>query len=238
MTFSVRVEMAQQQLLVTNNEFVFSAGNEHRVYLTKPITAPSHYTELFELLASATEQDTIHFFINTPGGRVDTTSQLCTLLENCEAELIGHLVGVAASAGSVIPMFMDALSVSPYAYMMIHNYSGGTYGKGDDILMSAENTKRWVETLYRSCYEHFLTTDELENIVLKNQDIYLTPEQIEERWENVLRKREEAMEAFATEMTAAQREEVKNLVRDEIIAEYKAASAAARKRKKQLPTTE
>ena len=46
------------------------------------------------------------------------------------------------------------------------------------------------------------------------------------------------MEAFATEMTAAQREEVKNMVRDEIIAEYKAASAAARKRKKQLPITE
>lgn len=227
-----------QQLLVTSNQFVFSSGNEHRVYLTKPITAPSHYTELFELLASATEQETIHFYINTPGGRVDTTSQLCTLLENCEAELIGHLMGVAASAGSVIPMFMDALSVSPYAYMMIHNYSGGTYGKGDDILMSAENTKRWVETLYRSCYENFLTTDELENIVLKNQDIYLGPEQIEERWENVLKKREEAIEAFANEMTAAQREEVKKLVKDEIIAEYRAEVSAERKRKKQLPIAE
>ena len=227
-----------QQLLVTSNQFVFSSGNEHRVYLTKPITAPSHYTELFELLASATEQETIHFYINTPGGRVDTTSQLCTLLENCEAELIGHLMGVSASAGSVIPMFMDALSVSPYAYMMIHNYSGGTYGKGDDILMSAENSKRWVETLYRSCYENFLTEHELEYIVLKNQDIYLSPEEIESRWENVLKKREEAMEAFANEMTAAQREEVKKLVKDEIIAEYRAEVSAERKRKKQLPTTE
>lgn len=228
--------MSQQQLLTTNSQLVFSSGNEHRVYLTKPISAPSHYTELFELLASATEQETIHFYINTPGGRVDTTSQLCTLLENCEAELVGHLVGQAASAGSVIPMFMDALSVSPYSYMMIHNYSGGAYGKGDDIILSAENTKRWVETLYRSCYENFLTTDELENIVLKNQDIYLGPEQIEERWENVIKKREEAIEAFANEMTAAQREEVKNLVREEIIAEYRAQSAAARKRKKQLQT--
>jgi ATP-dependent protease ClpP protease subunit len=225
------------QIQLTSNEFVFSSGTEHRVYLTKAIGAPSNYTDLFELLISASEHDTIHFFINTPGGRVDTTTQLCTLLENCQAELVGHLVGQAASAGSVIPMFMDSLSVSPYAYMMIHNYSGGAYGKGDDSVLQAENTRSWVQALYRSAYDGFLTTDELENIIFKNQDIYLGPEQIEERWELVLKAREEAMEEFTSEMTKAQLEEVKNMVRDEIIAEYKAGVAAKRKKKK-LPNAE
>lgn len=202
------------------SDYIFSDGPNHRVYITKPIGAPSSYIELYELLTNVQDHETIDFFFNTPGGRVDTVVQIAELMERCKATINGHLMGMVASGGTVLAMYVDNLAVSPHCYMMIHNFSGGAYGKGEDLVMSAANSAEWVKRLYRECYHVFLTEDEIENQILKNQDIYLSPEQILERWEKVLAYREEQEELYVKEYTEGQVNAIKDQFREEIIAEY------------------
>lgn len=213
-------------------DYIFSNGSDHHVYITKPIGAPHNYLELYELLRDATEHDNIHFYFNTPGGRVDTVCQIAELMERCSATLHGHLMGQVASGGSVLAMYVDNLSASPYSYLMIHNFSGGAYGKGDDLVMSAQNSADWVYNLYRECYHIFLSDDEIENKVLKNQDIYLKPAEILERWELVLAYREEQEQLFIKEYTDEQRASIKEEFKEEIIAEYLADKKAKKSKDK------
>lgn len=204
--------------------YIFSdESGIHRVYLTKAIGAPSQYTELFDLLVSAQPGEQIHFFINSPGGRVDTTCQLTSLMESCLAETYAHILGQAASAASVIPMYVDNLSVSPTSFMMIHNYSSGAYGKGDDLILSVTEQDKWVKNLFNEAYEDFLSPEEIAE-VFRNQDIYLFPEQILERWEKVLKMRQHLADVAEAEELKKDRDEAKRLLktelRNEIIQEY------------------
>lgn len=212
----------------SDSGYIFSQGSDHHVYITKPITAPHHYLELYELLRTVTEDEDVHFYFNTPGGRVDTVCQIAELMERCRATLHGHLMGQVASGGSVLAMYVDNLSASPHSYLMIHNFSGGAYGKGDDLVFAAQNSADWVYDLYRDCYHIFLSDDEIENKVIKNQDIYLKPTEILERWELVLAYREEQEQLFIKEYTEEQRSTIKNEFKEEIIAEY----LASKKKKK------
>lgn len=180
-----------------NNDTVFhSEEGNHCIYIHGPIRAPHHYTKEFELLRNAKEDEIINIYFCTPGGYLSTAAHFISLFDSCKANLVGHLVGPVASAGTVMALRMDDLAIYDFCYMMMHNYSGGGWGKGDDLVLSVLNDDAWVKTIMRDCYKNFLTEDEIEKEIFKNQDIYLHPDQIMERWERVLQYRElQAQEA-------------------------------------------
>jgi uncharacterized membrane-anchored protein YjiN (DUF445 family) len=107
--------------------------------------------------------------------------------------------------------------------MMIHNYSSGAYGKGDDLILSVTEQDKWVKNLFNEAYEDFLSPEEIAE-VFRNQDIYLFPEQILERWEKVLKMRQHLADVAEAEELKKDRDEAKRLLktelRNEIIQEY------------------
>lgn len=213
-----------------DTDYIFTEGDTHHVYITKGIGAPHTYLDLFELLRSAGDHEVINFYFNTPGGRVDTVCQLADAMENCLGTLNGHLVGQVASGGTVLAMYVDNMYVANNSYFMIHNFSGGAYGKGSDLVMSAQNSQDWVYALYRECYKDFLSNEEIENEILKNQDIYLNPVQILDRWERVISSRDAQVSEQVKAYEEEQKSKVKEALKDEIIKEY----LASKKPKKQV----
>lgn len=71
----------------------------------------------------------VEVVINSGGGDVFAGSEIFTALKEYEGEVTVKIVGLAASAASVIAMAGDKILISPTAQMMIHNVS--TYGSGD-----------------------------------------------------------------------------------------------------------
>ena len=59
--------------------------------------------------------------INSPGGHVDAGSEIYTALKNYPGHVTVEVVGLAASAASVIAMAGDEVKISPTAEIMIHN---------------------------------------------------------------------------------------------------------------------
>lgn len=71
----------------------------------------------------------IEIIINSGGGDVFAGSEIYSALKEYQGKSVSKIVGIAASAASVIAMGTDKILISPTAQMMIHNVS--TYGDGD-----------------------------------------------------------------------------------------------------------
>ena len=67
--------------------------------------------------------------INSGGGSVFPASEIYTVLRDYAGNVIVKIVGLAASAASVVAMAGTKVLMSPTAQMMIHNVT--TYAKGD-----------------------------------------------------------------------------------------------------------
>lgn len=72
---------------------------------------------------------TVEVIINSGGGDVYAGSEIYTMLRDYQGHVIIKVVGLAASAASVIAMAGDESLISPTAHLMIHNVS--TIGMGD-----------------------------------------------------------------------------------------------------------
>ena len=65
---------------------------------------------------TASPAETLHFYINTaPGGIIDSAFQLTDVVKSSGATIIGHLFGIAASAGTIIALACDQLKVADHA---------------------------------------------------------------------------------------------------------------------------
>ena len=93
--------------------------------------------------------------------------------------------------------------------MLIHNYSGGAYGKGGELVDNVIANDKWVKNLMVDVYKGFLTEEELETVLL-NQDLWLETDSINERLQNVVVLRQEAIQ----EHEDAMREEVKKKLKE------------------------
>lgn len=70
--------------------------------------------------------------INSPGGDVYAGAEIYTKLRAYEGKVTANIVGMAASAASVIAMAGDHVAISPMGQMMIHNASAGITGNAAD----------------------------------------------------------------------------------------------------------
>jgi ATP-dependent Clp protease protease subunit len=76
----------------------------------------------------------IEVLINSGGGAVSAGSEIYTILKEYKGQTTGKILGIAASAASVIAMGVDKLLISPTARMMIHKASiSWTGGNADDL---------------------------------------------------------------------------------------------------------
>lgn len=163
-------------------------------YITDAITAPSDYTNVFNMFAQAKEDETIEVLFCTPGGRKDTLDLLRAAAERTEA-FTKAILGDVASAGTIIPLAFDDLEALPNTEFMIHNYSGGAWGKHHELMAQADFMKREMPECFRRYYKDFLSPEELEYVIAGN-DIYLNADEVNERWQNVMRVREAELDAL------------------------------------------
>jgi ATP-dependent Clp protease, protease subunit len=140
-------------------------ANVHEFYLSGEIEGPEDYIEWFQTIRHSSANDIIKIYINSGGGRLDTTIQLLRALNETEATIIASVEGTCASAATMIFLQADNFEVSEYSMFMIHNYSGGFMGKGNEIHSQAIFERKWSTNFMRSIYEGFLTTEEIDRVI-------------------------------------------------------------------------
>ena len=79
----------------------------------------------------------IEVHINSGGGDVYAGSEIYTALRSYQGDVTVKIVGIAASAASVIAMAGDTVEISPTAQIMIHNVSSNVSGDHNALLHEA-----------------------------------------------------------------------------------------------------
>ena len=101
-------------------------------------------------IAKAGKQD-LEIEINSGGGSVFDASEIYTALKSYPGNVTVKIVGIAASAASVIAMAGNKVMMSPTAQMMIHNastYMSGDYRDMDHASNFLKNTNQTIANAY------------------------------------------------------------------------------------------
>ena len=149
-------------------------------YLSGDIEAPSAYIDMVHKLRTATQDETIIIHLNTEGGDLSAGLQIINAMKYSQAHIICSLEGEAFSLGSLIFLAADEFLIHDNSLMMIHNFSGGSYGKANEQVSYIEATIQWFKELAQDYYVPFITEKELAD-VLQDKDLYFHAADIRKR---------------------------------------------------------
>lgn len=155
-------------------------ANVHEFYLTGQIESAETYVEWFDAIRHATEHDVVKIYINSIGGDLFTAIQFMRVLSDTAASVICSVEGACMSAATMIFMCADSFEVTPHSIFMFHNYSGGTIGKGGEMIDQLQHERKWSERLMNEIYKDFLTEDEIQSM-LNNKDLWMDGEEVVKR---------------------------------------------------------
>jgi ATP-dependent Clp protease protease subunit len=118
--------------------------------------------------------------INSAGGDVFAGSEIYTALKAYPGAVNVRIVGIAASAASVIAMAGDKVAISPTAQIMIHNVWSMAVGDYRDMQHEAGVLKGWNKSIANA---YVLKTGMVEDELLRlmNKESWLTAQEALEK---------------------------------------------------------
>ncbi len=149
-------------------------------YLNSAIGNPEDYSEWNQILRSSTEQDVVYLHINCYGGQALTAVQLMRAISESRATVVASVEGACMSAATFLFLMADVCEISDHSIFMFHNFSGGTIGKGNEMMAQVHHNDKWARNLMDSIYKDFFTKDEIDSI-LEGKDYWLSPDEVTER---------------------------------------------------------
>ena len=161
-------------------------------YLNSTIGNPEDYAEWNQILRSSGEQDVVYLHINCYGGQALTAVQLMRAISESRATVVASVEGACMSAATFLFLMADVCEISDHSIFMFHNFSGGTIGKGNEMMAQVHHNDKWARQLMGSIYKDFFTDEEIESI-LEGKDYWLSPDEVTDR----LGKRNETLEKQA-----------------------------------------
>ena len=161
----------------------------HEYYLVGEIEEASKYTEWFNEMRHYPENDFVKIYINSCGGDLWTAIQFMRVIRECKAPVMVSVEGACMSAATIVFLMADDYEISTHSMFMFHNYSGGTIGKGGEMIDQIKHERKWSEGLLTEIYSDFLNPEEIRSI-LDNKDIWMGGEEVVNR----LNKRKKALQ--------------------------------------------
>ena len=111
------------------------------------------------------EVETIHLYINSPGGSVFEGIAIYNMLQRHNARVIVHVDALAASIASVIAMVGDEIRMPKNSMLMIHNAWTWASGNAEQLRKAADD----IERINQSAIQTYLAKagDSLDEETLK-----------------------------------------------------------------------
>lgn len=151
------------------------ANDEKWIYDWFDIEATSP-NDVMKILDSANGIEDVEVTINSGGGDVFAGSEIYTELKSYKGNVTTRIVGLAASAASVIAMAGNKVLMAPTAQLMIHNvwsYAGGDYRDMEHMANVLKGANQTIANAYKLKTKK--SDDEL--LSLMDEETWFTPQQ-------------------------------------------------------------
>lgn len=100
-----------------------------------------------ELIALQAQYGKIDVRINSRGGDVFSGMAIYNALRQSKSDITIYIDGVAASIAAIIALCGKPLYMSPYAKLMLHSVSGGTWGNASVLRQTADQMEQLQKDL-------------------------------------------------------------------------------------------
>ena len=140
-------------------------------YLIDIIDDIADYIDFLREVDSCRNGDLITIHINCYGGNADVGMNIYDCLRQSPANVEVSIEGACCSCASMIMLAGNCWRVTPHAYVMVHSWSEGIYGKWHEIISKFNYDKSVFEKQFKELYKNFLTDEEIEDC-LKGKDFY------------------------------------------------------------------
>jgi ATP-dependent protease ClpP protease subunit len=177
-------------------------GSIIELYLSGEIIEAERYIKWFHIIRHSNDSDIIVIHINSPGGDAATAVQFRRVIEEADGVVLASIEGDCMSAATMIMLSCHNAIIADHSRFLIHNYSGGTIGKGGEMFDKIASERTWSDKLLRDIYKGFLSEPEITQ-VLDGKDFWMDKDEVEER----LKKREKFLKK--TEKSATPRKKSK-----------------------------
>lgn len=150
---------------------IVTDGQKHIYnWLEIPAVAPK---DIKDALPESNED--VELIVNSNGGIVNSGSEIYTMLKEYPGKVTAKVVGMAASAASVVVMAADTVQISPTARIMIHN--AWSSAEGDHRAMeTAKESVTSADKGIRNAYMQKTNLSEEEITELMNKETYMDAE--------------------------------------------------------------
>ncbi len=152
----------------------------HHFYIVDEIEDVDRYLDMINVLKTADSHDTIFIYLNTPGGNLYTSIQIINAIRQSNATVVTSMDGMVASAGTLIFLAGHKHIVNPNCTFMVHNYSHGAVGKGNEVATRVAYSQQYFKKLAKDFYTGFLTDAELEDVI-NDKDFWMESEEVLKR---------------------------------------------------------
>lgn len=155
------------ELLITPNK-----GKLYEISIWDNIENYEDYDKLIEHISKIDETDHVNLKVSTPGGRCDIGFMLIDRIMTLPCSIEVVVPYPTYSMGAIMALCGDSLEIQPGAFLMLHDYSTGTKGKGNEIFKQTEAYKEAFEYKFKEVCQPFLSKKECTD-VLNGKDLYI-----------------------------------------------------------------
>ena len=164
------------------------ASTVHHFYITGEIGPAYFYIDMIHVIRSASPGDVIYLHINTTGGQLDTGIQIINAMRESKAHVVASIEAQAYSLGSMIFLAADDYIVHENSMMMIHNFSSGMAGKGNEQRLRLDAITTLFDQFVRPIYVPFITDVEYDDVI-EGKDMWMQTTEIRERLDAMIAAR-------------------------------------------------
>ena len=160
--------MENRVLVKTNSHVLYKVKDKkYELYINKFATEkdPSFVSNLIYELNNVKKESSIHIYIESPGGILDTAMAIATTIKNNFKNITTEILYKASSMGSIIFMLGDKRITNEYSRLMLHSFK---VGYGLDVSNVVGDKHKFLHKLHKKIftdsYEDFLTRKELKKM--------------------------------------------------------------------------
>ena len=116
------------------------------------------------------ESPKIYIHINSYGGELLACFSTLDYIKNCPVPVVSIIEGCAASAATLISVVASERYMTTNSWMLIHQLSGGYWGKYEEMEEDLDNSRKFMEKIYEIYEEHTkLKRSDLKKILKRDE---------------------------------------------------------------------
>lgn len=158
--------------MTSKYEIMTTVRNTHTISIWDGIESYGDYSDLFKKLNEIRDEDLVFLKVSSHGGRCDVGFEIYDRMIGLECPVHVIVPYPTYSMGAILALCGNSLTVEPGAFLMFHDYSFGTRGKGNEVFKQTEAYKEVFKYRFNQICQPFLTKKECEK-VLNGQDLYV-----------------------------------------------------------------